>query len=29
MWDDQQHYFTGLIKFIKTVDDGSFKGLKK
>ncbi len=29
MWDDQQNYFTGLIKFIKTVDDGSFKGLKK
>jgi proline iminopeptidase len=29
MWDDQQHYFTGLIKFIKTVDNGSFKGLKK
>ncbi len=29
MWDDQQHYFTGLIKFIKTVDDGSFKGIKK
>ena len=29
MWDDQQPYFTGLIKFIKTVDDGSFKGLKK
>lgn len=28
MWDDQQPYFTGLIKFIKTVDDGSFKGLK-
>jgi proline iminopeptidase len=29
MWDDQPHYFPGLIKFIKTVDDGSFKGLKK
>jgi proline iminopeptidase len=29
MWDDQPHYFPGLIKFIKSVDDGSFKGLKK
>ena len=25
MWDDQPHYFPGLIKFIKDVDDGSFK----
>ncbi len=25
MWDDQTHYFPGLIKFIKDVDDGSFK----
>jgi proline iminopeptidase len=29
MWDDQQNYFTGLIKFIKSVDDGSFKGINK
>ncbi len=29
MWDDQQNYFNGLIKFIKAVDNGSFKGLKK
>lgn len=29
MWDDQPHYFPGLIKFIKAVDDGSFKGIKK
>ncbi len=29
MWDDQQNYFNGLIKFIKAVDDGSFKGIKK
>lgn len=26
MYDDQRHYFPGLIKFIKSVDDGSFKG---
>lgn len=26
MWDDQEHYFPGLIKFIKAVDDGTFKG---
>lgn len=25
MWDDQSHYFPGLINFIKAVDDGSFK----
>ena len=25
MWDDQPHYFPGLIRFIKDVDDGSFK----
>lgn len=25
MWDDQEHYFPGLIDFIKDVDDGSFK----
>jgi proline iminopeptidase len=28
MWDDQPHYFPGLIKFVKAVDDGSFKGIK-
>lgn len=25
MWDDQQVYMNGVIKFIKNVDDGSFK----
>ncbi len=25
MWDDQEHYFPGLIQFIKDVDAGSFK----
>ena len=25
MWDDQQHYFPGLIAFIQSVDGGSFK----
>ena len=25
LYDDQQVYFTGLIKFLKSVDDGSFK----
>jgi proline iminopeptidase len=25
MWDDQPHYFPGLIRFIKDVDDGTFK----
>ena len=25
LYDDQQTYFTGLIKFLKSVDDGSFK----
>jgi proline iminopeptidase len=29
MWDDQKNYFNGLIKFIKAVDDGSFKGIGK
>lgn len=29
MWDDQPHYFPGLIQFIKAVDAGSFKGIKK
>ena len=28
MWDDQPHFFSGVIKFIKDVDDGSFKGEK-
>jgi proline iminopeptidase len=27
MWDDQEHYFPGLIAFIRHVDDGSFKGV--
>ncbi len=27
MWDDQAHYFPKLIKFVKSVDDGSFKGI--
>jgi proline iminopeptidase len=26
MWDDQEHYFPGLIAFIKNVDDKHFKG---
>ncbi len=26
MYDDQKHFFPGLIQFIKEVDDGSFKG---
>lgn len=25
MWDDQQTYFRGLTRFLKSVDDGSFK----
>jgi proline iminopeptidase len=25
MWDDQQTYFTGLTRFLKNVDEGSFK----
>lgn len=25
MWDDQPHYFPGLVSFIKSVDGGSFK----
>jgi proline iminopeptidase len=25
MWDDQQTYFRGLIKFLKSVNDGTFK----
>jgi proline iminopeptidase len=25
MWDDQEHYFPGLIRFIKDVDAGGFK----
>ena len=28
MYDDQKNYFPGLIKFIKDVDEGSFKGEK-
>jgi proline iminopeptidase len=28
MWDDQKVYMDGVIKFIKNVDDGSFKGVK-
>jgi hypothetical protein len=29
MYDDQQVYMTGLIKFIKDVDAGRFRGVKK
>jgi proline iminopeptidase len=29
MWDDQPHYFPGLIKFIHSVNDGNFTPLKK
>ncbi|MEP6673858.1 MAG: proline iminopeptidase-family hydrolase [Ferruginibacter sp.] len=28
MWDDQPHYFPGLIKFIKAVNDGTFSAQK-
>jgi len=28
MWDDQQNFYPGIIKFIKAVDDGTFKGEK-
>lgn len=28
MWDDQAHYFPGLITFLHAVDDGSFKAVK-
>ena len=28
MWDDQQHFYPGVIQFIKDVDDGTFKGEK-
>jgi proline iminopeptidase len=28
MWDDQPNYMPGVVKFIKSVDDGSFKGVK-
>lgn len=28
MWDDQQTYMNGVIKFIKDVDAGEFKGVK-
>ncbi len=29
MWDDQPHYFPGLIKFIRSVNDGNFTPVKK
>jgi len=29
MYDDQQTYMTGFVKFLKAVDDGSFVGMKK
>jgi hypothetical protein len=25
MWDDQKHFYPGVIKFIKDVDGGTFK----
>ncbi len=28
MWDDQPHFFPGVIQFIKDVDEGNFKGEK-
>lgn len=28
MWDDQKHFFPGLIRFIKDVDSGTFKAEK-
>lgn len=28
MWDDQKHFFPGVIQFIKDVDAGTFKGEK-
>ena len=28
MWDDQQHFYPGVIKFINSVDAGTFKGEK-
>ncbi len=28
-WDDQAHYFPGVIKFLRDVDGGSFKGVAK
>jgi proline iminopeptidase len=28
-WDDQEHYFPGLVKFIKEVDKGTFKATGK
>ena len=24
-WDDQEHYFPGVINFIRSVDEGNFK----
>jgi proline iminopeptidase len=29
MWDDQEHYFPGLLSFVKSVDDGSYKATSK
>ncbi|QEC78529.1 proline iminopeptidase-family hydrolase [Mucilaginibacter ginsenosidivorax] len=29
MWDDQEHYFPGLISFIKKVNQGTFKSVSK
>ena len=28
MWDDQEHFYPGIIKFIKEVDGGTFKAEK-
>jgi len=25
MWDDQKHFYPGVIQFIKDVDEGKFK----
>lgn len=27
MWDDQEHFFPGVLTFIKDVDEGNFKGI--
>lgn len=29
MWDDQSHYFPGLVRFIRAVNDGNFTPIKK
>ena len=29
MWDDQEDFYPGVIKFIKDVDAGNFKGETK